>query len=139
MIYVLDGKGNLKRAGRREPTAPHWNIYFKAKQEVPHLYNAMRETIGVAVENLMFFDREKNRFPNSTWIGKEILSSWEHKTEWDKFCGNEEISSALFGEIMWTCMWDDSRDWCTTLTSNANEGREERVYFLVRKDKDGDF
>jgi len=134
MIFVLDARGRFTQARRREPTAPHWNIYYRAQREAPDLVQAMRDTIMDAVQGRMYFDSEKNQFPNSTWIGSRILSSWERKSDWDDYCGDEQTSSALFGEIMWTCMWDDDARWCTTLTTNANEDREERVYFPLREE-----
>ena len=130
MIYILDQWGNLKKASRRESKAGHWEIFRRARREAPALCDAMYRTIAEAIESQEFFDSEKRQMPNSTWVGKRILTSWKHKEEWDRFCGDEDASSALFGEIMWTYMWDDEREWYTTKTSKTNEGREERVYFL---------
>ena len=133
MIYVIGPKGDFKPANKRVPDRRHWNIYQRARREAPDLCQAMYDTISEMVESGRYFDSGKREFPNSTWLGKQILSTWQHKDRWDAYCGNQETSSALFGQIMWTRIWDDSRQWCTTITANANEGREERVYFLSEK------
>ena len=48
---------------------------------------------------------------------------------------NEEVSSSLFGQIMWTYFYDRCQDcpqenWWTTITGTLE--REERAYFLER-------
>lgn len=127
MVYFMDSKGDVKPATQRIPSGTHWNVYHQAMRDVPDLCRAMYDTIAATVQNK--FNTGTREFPNSTWLGKEILSSWSRKTEWDAYC-DEVTSGVLFGEIMWTYMWDDSQEWCTTVTQNANKGREERVYFL---------
>jgi hypothetical protein len=93
----------------------------------------MRQMIREAVENDRYL-REDQSIPNSTWLGSELLRSWEHISEWNSFCGgSEEVSSTLFGEIMWTVMCKDERNWYTIKTTKANPDREERVYFLPRQ------
>ena len=127
MISSMDSKGDVKPAPPRIPSGTHWNVYHRAMREVPDLCRAMYDTIAQTVQSK--FNAGTREFPNSTWLGKEILSSWSRKTEWDTYC-DEVTSGVLFGEIMWTYMWDDPNEWYTTLTPNANEGREERVYFV---------
>ena len=94
----------------------------------PKLCQALYDTIAKTVQSE--FNAGTREF-NSSWLGKKILSSWYWKADWDaKF--DKATSSSLFGQIMWTYMWDDLHDWCTTTTQNANEGKEERVYFLSK-------
>ena len=127
MIFFMDSRGGVRPATQREPSGTHWNVYHQAMGDMPDLCQAMYDTIADTVQSR--FNEGTREFPNSSWLGREILSSWDRKTEWDVYC-NEGTSGVLFGEIMWTYMWDDPNEWCTTITRNANEGREERVYFL---------
>jgi hypothetical protein len=130
MIWVLDGKGDLREARNRVSHADHWEIYHRAARERPDIVEAMYDAIRDIVTSGRYLDPD-GRFPNSTWLGGEILKTWGRKAEWDAFCGSEHRSNALFGEIMWTVMFDDDHDWATTLTDKANEGREERVYWMI--------
>jgi hypothetical protein len=130
MIRVLDGKGNLKEATNRVSNAEHWDIYHRAVRDRPDMVEAMYDTIHVIVTSGRYLGSD-GRFPNSTWLGSELLKTWGRKADWDAFCGSEHASNALFGEIMWTVMFDDDRDWATTLTDKANTNREERVYWLA--------
>ena len=135
MIFIIDDRGNCKRATGKTSNTTHWGIYHRAQKEAPYLIEKMEDTIKDIVLK-RYFDPIKRTFPNSTWLGKEILSTWEHKENWNDFCKSEELSSALFGEIMWTCMFDDENEWCTLKTPNANIGREERVYFIKSSESD---
>lgn len=130
MLSVIDNRGHKRRVRNRVPNADHWEIYHRARRQRPDLVNMMYEAIREAVTSDRYLE-ESGSIPNSTWLGSEILRSWEHRSEWNSFCGNDEnVSSVLFGEIMWTVMYDDERHWCTTKTTRANVDREERVYFL---------
>lgn len=133
MLYILsNNSGEVARAERREPRYGYWAIYRRAKREYPELVEEMYETIRQVVASEQYMDSNK-RFPNSTWMGSQILRSWRHKDEWNTFCKNDRISGALFGEIMWTVMFDDERDWCTTRSPTTDPEREERVYWLKQK------
>ena len=128
MIYLVDSKGNLEQAKQREPSASHWDIYRRAYSTEPKLCQALYDIIAKTVQSE--FNAGTKEFPNSSWLGSRILSSWNRKADWDaKF--DKATSGPLFGQIMWTYMWDDPHDWCTITTQNANEGKEERVYFLT--------
>ena len=130
MLSVIDNRGHKRRVRNRVPNADYWEIYRGAIRQQPYLVNMMEEAISEAVRSDRYLE-EGGSIPNSTWLGSEILRSWEHSSEWNSFCGNDEnVSSSLFGEIMWTVMYDDERHWCTTKTTRANVDREERVYFL---------
>ena len=130
MLSVIDNRGNKRRVRNRVSNADYWEIYHRARRQQPDLVNMMEEAISEAVRSDRYLE-ESGSIPNSTWIGSEILRSWEHRSEWNSFCCNDEkASSSLFGEIMWTVMYDDERHWCTTKTTRANVDREERVYFL---------
>jgi hypothetical protein len=93
----------------------------------------MHQAIREAIASDRYLD-EGGSIPNSTWLGSEILRTWQRRSEWNSFCGNnQDASSTLFGEIMWTVMYDDERNWCTMKTAKANSDRDERVYFLCAK------
>ena len=128
MINCMDSKGNLTRASQRIPSGSHWEVYRQAWRDVPDLCRALYNTIDEAVQSKV--NAGTREFPNSTWLGRQILKSWARKDEWDAHY-DERTSGVLFGEIMWTVMWDDPHAWCTTKTPNANEASEERVYFLT--------
>lgn len=133
MLSIVDDSARKRPVKNRIPNAPHLGIYRRALHERPELVEMMREAIMDAITSDRYLE-ESGSIPNSTWLGSEILRSWEHRSEWNTFCGNdEEVSSALLGEIMWTVMFDDERHWCTVKTNRANPDREERVYFLCRE------
>jgi hypothetical protein len=129
VLYTFDPKGNLKRVTDCVSNAPHWSIYHRACRESPGLVQAMKQTITDEINSGRFLDTAQ-RFPNSSWLGREILQTWSHIDEWNEFChGDWDASGALFGEIMWVVFCEASDEWCTTLTSNADPTREERVYW----------
>jgi hypothetical protein len=131
-LSIFDDKsGRLKSVKNRVSNASYWGIYRRACCQRPEIVNMMEEAIREAVRSNRYLE-EGGSIPNSTWLGSEILSYWEHSSEWNSFCGDDEnVSSALFGQIMWTVMYDDERHWCTTKTTRANMDREERVYWLL--------
>lgn len=130
MLSVVDDRGRVSEVTNRIPHAQHWDIYRRACSERPELVEVMRQRIREGVESDRYL-QGGGSIPNSTWLGSELLRSWEQTPEWNAFCGgSEDLSSALFGEIMWTVMCADRRNWYTMKTSNANPDREERVYFL---------
>lgn len=130
MIFVLNEQ--LKPAKHRVPDAEHFNLYRKASRDAPGLVEKMYAQIKEMVTADQYLDPD-GRFPNSTWLGSQLLNTWEHTDEWNEFTGGDEgLSSSLFGQIMWTVMFDDERRWCTTKTSNANVDREQRVYWLLK-------
>jgi len=130
MLSIVDNCGRKRPAKNRVSNAPYWGIYRRGLHERPALIEMMREAIRDAVTSDRYLE-ESGSIPNSTWLGSEILRSWEHTAEWNSFCGNDQdVSSSLFGEIMWTVMFEDERHWCTMKTTRANPDREERVYFL---------
>jgi len=130
MLSVIDNRGNKRRVRNRVPNADYWEIYHSALRQREDLVNMMYEAIRETVTSDRYME-ESGSIPNSTWLGSEILRTWERSSEWNSFCGDDEnVSSPLFGQIMWTVMYDDPRHWCTTKTTRANVEREERVYFL---------
>lgn len=133
MLFVL-GTGGLHRASSRTSQGRHWGIYHRAVKEVPGLLEAMRATITSLLDSDRYLDSD-GRFPNSSWLGSEILGTWDRREEWDCFCGTGEASSTLFGQIMWTAVYDHDRSWCTTKTSSSDCGKEERVYWLMEHDQ----
>jgi hypothetical protein len=127
MLYVLDDKGGLTR--HRVPSASHWDLYRNALTNEPRLVAEMYSSILDIVKGGKYLD-PNGQYPNSTWLGRDVLSSWIHAADWNRYTGNDDAtSSGLFGQIMWTVMFDQSDDWVTTLTPNGNPGREERVYW----------
>jgi len=132
MLYVLDGKGGFTSAQHRIPRALHCNLYRKAVATEPQLVADMYATINGIVGAGKYLDPD-GQYPNSTWLGKEILATWSRAGDWNRYtAGDEAASSGLFGQIMWTVMFDQTDDWGTTLTPNGNPGREERVYWRKR-------
>ncbi len=130
-LSVFDGKsGEPRPVTNRVSNAPHWGIYHRACRERPDIVERMYQRIREAVTSDRYLE-DNGSIPNSTWLGSEILRSWEYGSDWNSFCDDEDASSALFGQIMWTVMCDDERPWCTTKTTSANPNREERVYFLL--------
>ena len=128
MLHELGDQG-LTPVANRVPSARHWGIYRRAARDAPELLAAIYETIREIVTSERYMNPD-GRFPNSSWLGSEVLRTWPRIAEWNAFCGDEVASSALFGEIMWTVMYDDERSWCTTKTTNADSDREERVYWI---------
>lgn len=135
MLYVLTRNGDLRPATNRLPSAEHWNVYRRALKEHPDIVREMYNTIVDVVSRREYLESD-GRFPNSTWIGSQILVSWPRLVDWNNCCAhNLETSNALFGQIMWTVMFDHPMKWCTTVTPNANIDREERVYWLHPESK----
>lgn len=130
MLYVLSNDGDLRLAANRVPSPEHWNVYRRVQNEHPDLVRDMYDTIADIVARREYMERD-GRFPNSSWIGSQILPSWPRRDEWNNACAQSlDASNALFGQIMWTVMFDHASKWCTTVTPNANLDREERVYWL---------
>ncbi|MGO8689066.1 MAG: hypothetical protein ACLQLG_05490 [Thermoguttaceae bacterium] len=92
----------------------------------------MYAIVNTIIQTGKYLDPD-GQYPNSTWLGREILSSWNRAGDWNRYTsGDDATSSGLFGQIMWTVMFDQDDDWITTLTPNGNPGREERVYWRKR-------
>jgi hypothetical protein len=125
MLYVFP---NLTPARNRVPRAGHWAFYRHAATTRPSLIADVYNAIELLVQSN---PGTLSRFPNSTWFGHSLLNEdqpWA--ADWDELTNNElDKSSSLFGQVMWTVMFDRPTDWATTLTSNANPGMEERVYW----------
>jgi len=126
MLHVLDSSGRITPARHQVPRALHWNLYRTGVARTPQLVTDMYGTVQGIVQGGKYLD-DTGRYRNSTWVGKEILSSWSRAGDLNHYTADEATSSALFGQIMWTVMYDQSDDWITTLTPNGNPGREERV------------
>jgi hypothetical protein len=132
MLYVFDDKVlKPKSVPNRIPSAQHWGVYRRVEREAPDLLRAMYVTISEIVTSEQYMNPD-GRFPNSSWIGSKVLPTWPRISQWNAVCGDEVASSALFGEIMWTVMYDDDRPWCTTKTTHAGADREERVYWILK-------
>ena len=77
-----------------------------------------------------------DREVSSTEFGARILSRWTEREDWELYCANEEVSSSLFGEVMWTYFYDrgctlyPGEEWLSTYTDYSMYTREERVYFV---------
>jgi hypothetical protein len=130
MLYVCGA--DITPVANRVPTAPHWGIYRRVLRESPALVTAMYEQISQMVSSRRYIDPD-GRFPNSSWLGSEILGDFPLIAEWNAACGDRASSSALFGQIMWTVLYDDADDWCTTTTATSENDREERVYWRLRR------
>lgn len=130
MLYVCGS--DITPVPNRVPAAPHWGIYRRVLRESPALLAAMYERIREIVTSGRYIDPE-GRFPNSSWLGSEVLGNFAQIDEWNAACGDRASSSALFGQIMWTVLYDDADDWCTTTTTAVESDREERVYWRLRR------
>jgi hypothetical protein len=122
---------------RREPFGPSGELYHRLVRRRPDLLAGMYTLIEAEIGGGRF-DDPKGEFPNSSWLGQQIIDSFTRIDEWMEFCGqSRDWSRGLFGVVMWTVMYDDTaHDWQTLLTENANPGREERVYFLSSRTED---
>jgi hypothetical protein len=121
MLRDLDGRKEV-----RVPSTEWFNLYRRAAREVPHLVEAMYAEVDSAVQR----QGDARRF-NSTQLGGSILPRWSRKEEWDGHFGDESVSGALFGQIMWTYFFDDPRDWHWVKTARSITAPEEREYFLT--------
>ena len=129
MPYDIDQAGRPNRVTNCVSNAPHWEIYHRACREAPGLVQAMMQTIADQINSDRFSDTDQ-RFPNSSWLGSEILGNWSHRDEWNDFCREDlAASGSLFGEIMWVVLCEANDEWYTTRTANADPTREERVYW----------
>jgi len=125
----MNSNGDIRPAKNRTSNADHWNIYRHAQDKHTAIVAAMYVTISDVVNRSEYL-QEDGQFPNSSWIGSRILATWPHQNEWNNACsGDLNASNALFGQIMWTVMFDHPSTWCTTVTPNASVDREERVYW----------
>jgi len=130
MLYVLGNNGELKPVKDRDSNADHWAVYRNAQRDYPDVVREMYDTIAGVVTRRDFL-QDDGKFPNSTWIGEQILRSWDHQPEWNvATANNRDLSNSLFGQIMWTVMCDHEVRWITTVTPNGNAGRDERVYWV---------
>jgi hypothetical protein len=130
MLRVVDSNGGFREAQNRVGSADYWQIYHRARKKRPDLVEAMYSTIQDIVNSEQFMDSNQ-RFPKSSWLGSKILKDWSQKSEWEDYCGDLAVSGSLFGQIMWTVMFDHKKTWCTTTTPNTNSNREDRVYWLT--------
>lgn len=105
MLYYNDSPTPANRTG----SGSHWEVYSRAKRDVPDLCDAMYGIIVRAVESEL---NRGEKSVNSTRLGRQILSSWHRQTDWKTHF--PKTGGSLFGEIMKTVMWDDPRDWITT-------------------------
>lgn len=122
MLKDLDGRHEKVRV----PNSEWFNLYRKAKREVPDVVDAMYALIA---EHVRLCPAETHF--NSTQLGGLILNSeWSHKSQWnDRYGGATTVSSGLFGQIMWTFFFDDSKLWTWTKTGNNIDEDQEREYF----------
>src|SRR4051812_30293434 len=126
MIEVLDAEGNIRPDRGRVPNEEHWGHYRKAERNVPGLIRALYDEINNAVR-----ETSPGKEVDSTALGAWILSRWDRKSEFDQYCGHRNVSSPLFGQVMWTYFYDRSDVWTTTETRyHGSRDKEERVYFL---------
>lgn len=130
MFYVLGNNGDLNLVADRVSNADHSAIYRNAQRDHPDVVRDMYDTIADIVTRREFM-QDDGKFPNSTWIGERILRSWARQDEWNAATANgRNLSNSLFGQIMWTVMFNHDLHWITTVTPNANAGRDERVYWV---------
>ena len=128
MLHVLTNNGMLRETPNRVSSATHWDIYRRAEREEPDVLRAMYDTVCDIVSRRELMQTD-GRFPNSSWIGSQVLANWPRQNEWNTLTtNNSDTSNALFGQIMWTVMLDHELYWVTAVT--PNEAREERVYWL---------
>jgi hypothetical protein len=123
MLQDMNGRPEKGRIPRTE----WFSLYRRAVREVPYLVEAMYEEISRYVQ-----EHPNEKHFNSTAVGAHILNSnWSQKKGWDdRHGGKTTVSSGLFGQIMWTRFFDDSRLWTWTKTQKNISDPEEREYFV---------
>ena len=129
-LRLMDEKGRHAEARGREPNEAHWGHYRKAQKRRPDLLRAVYSMIDTEMSAHDLATEARSRD-----FGRHILSHWPDRDDWNQYCANEEVSSSLFGQIMWTYFYDRGQThpeekWWTTLTGTLE--REERAYFLER-------
>jgi hypothetical protein len=122
MIHDIQTGAELPRVG----TAPHWERYNRAVQDVPGVIDALVTAIELGLEEQLSRDRSVN----SSWLGSHILDTFAERTSWRRYVGDADASSTLFGMILWTVISDDDRSWLSSLTKNATPHETNRVYWL---------
>jgi hypothetical protein len=132
-LYELDRKGNLNRATHRVPEKEHFDLYRRTLREAPELVDGMAIAITEVVDQRLHMDAP-GRYESSTRLGRKILEHWPLRNQWNNLTGGEHspVSSSLFGQIMWTVMFDrEGEGWATTITADGQEEREERAYWKI--------
>jgi hypothetical protein len=101
----------------------HWRIYHDALRGHAHLVDALYKTIQGKAAHM-------DAVINSSQLGAEILPTWNEKETLLKAYPNVEDSNGLFGQILWTVLFDDLRRWI--VVNAKGKGNLGKIYFQIK-------